>query len=110
MFGPVRWWNRLGLVSAGSVSGVFEARWLLEAIFAVLATFALGAIWMRFVPHNGVTGIGAPRAWVIELVALWGGLCATAGTGLGCRRAWPSLLRVPLAAGVVLATAVVVTM
>jgi hypothetical protein len=89
------------------VSGVFEVRWVLEAIFAVLAAFVLGAIWMRFVPHNGVTGIGAPRPWVIVLVALWGGLCAAAGAGLGCRRAWPSLLRVPLAAGMVLAALVV---
>lgn len=88
------------------VSGVFKVRWLLEAIFAVLAAFVLGAIWMRFVPHNGVNGIGAPRAWVIVLVALWGGLCAVAGAGLGCRRAWPSLLRVPLAAGMVLAAVV----
>jgi hypothetical protein len=88
-------------------SGVFEVPRVLEAVSGAFVAFVLGALWMRFVPHGGVTGIGAPRAWVIAVVTLWGGLCGAAGAGLGSRRAWPSWLRRPLAGGLVLAAVVV---
>ncbi len=87
--------------------GVFEARRVVEAASGAFVAFVLGALWMRYVPHRGVTGIGAPRVWVVTAVTLWGGLCGAAGTGLGLRRAWPSWLRMPLAGGLVLAAVVV---
>jgi hypothetical protein len=88
-------------------SGAFGRRRTLEAMSGAFAAFALGALWMRFVPHSGVTGIGAPRAWVTAMVVLWAGACGAAGTGLGSRRAWPSWVRSPFAAGLVLAAVVV---
>lgn len=88
-------------------STVFEVRRVLEGMSGAFVAFALGALWMRFVPHSGVTGIGAPRAWVTGMVVLWAGVCGAAGAGLGSRRAWPSWLRSPLAAGLVVAAVVV---
>jgi hypothetical protein len=88
-------------------SGVFEARRVPEAMSAAFVVFALGALWMLFVPHDGVTGIGAPRAWVTAMVVLWAGVCGAAGAGLGSRRAWPGWLRNPLVAGLVVAAVVV---
>ncbi len=86
--------------------GVCATRWVIEAAAASFATFALGALWMRFVPHDGLTGIGLPRLWVFALVVAWCSCCALAGAALGTRRSWPRWFRAPLAASLVLSAMV----
>ncbi len=82
--------------------GVFTSRWMIEAAVASFVAFALGALWMRLMPNDGLRGIGWPRAWVAALVIAWCSCCALVGAALGTRRSWPRRYGAPLAAGLVI--------
>ncbi|HUR77889.1 MAG TPA: hypothetical protein VMZ22_08070 [Acidimicrobiales bacterium] len=87
-----------------AATGAFKVARVVEAAAATFAAFALGALWMRFAPHGGVTGIGAPRRWVVALVVVWAGLCAAAGAVLGARVRERRLTGAALAAVMVLSS------